>query len=78
MVNKLFRNYTKLQLIDNLEKNECIICMNKFNSPDEISLLDCDKRHIFHTICIKNWILKGRQICPFCRKSINLDYIERF
>ena len=32
-----------------------------------VSRLKCDKRHYFHSNCIKTVIMTGQILCPFCR-----------
>ena len=37
------------------EHTECIICLADFTDTDMVTPLPCDKRHFFHTKCIKEW-----------------------
>lgn len=86
MFNSKLMNIRK-ELGDNLEL-ECRICSTNLNEKIEdtdymlnISIgtskndLKCD--HVFHTICINNW-LKCNNICPICGKEnggfVKLNY----
>ena len=50
--------------------SQCQICFADYKPDDQITVLDCDKSHYFHTKCITEWIEKGHFDCPFCRASI--------
>jgi hypothetical protein len=52
------------------EKDFCCICMLHFDIGENIKLLPCNKKHIFHTACIDKWLSNNRN-CPTCRKEIN-------
>ena len=46
---------------------ECPICFEKFMDKDLILILECG--HMYHFLCIKNWVLIGKN-CPMrCVKS---------
>lgn len=55
---------------DENERDFCCICMLQFEIGENIKLLPCNKKHIFHTACIDKW-LSGNKNCPTCRKEIN-------
>lgn len=49
------------------EADTCIICLTAFKDDDEVSELNCDERHIFHSACLQPWL--ERQLrCPLCKK----------
>ena len=50
-----------------LDNKDCLICLEKFLIKDKICYLPCN--HLFHSICIKNWI-KIKKECPLCKRSI--------
>ena len=50
-----------------LDNKDCLICLEKFLIKDKICYLPCN--HLFHSICIKNWI-KIKKECPLCKISI--------
>jgi hypothetical protein len=47
---------------------ECRICFQSFVPDEEIMLLPCDKKHVFHKFCISGWF-KVSPTCPMCRKN---------
>ena len=51
-----------------LDNKDCLICLEKFLIKDKICYLPCN--HLFHSICIKNWI-KIKKECPLCKRSIS-------
>lgn len=46
----------------------CSICLEDFKLEESVKLTDCN--HMFHNICIQEWINKKKN-CPMCR--CNLD-----
>jgi len=54
----------------------CSICLDRFNSGDNVWILPCDERHIFHDNCIKSWLRKNNS-CPLCQRNVvNIDVEE--
>ena len=51
-----------------LDNKDCLICLEKFLIKDKICYLPCN--HLFHSICIKNWI-KIKKECPLCKRAIS-------
>jgi hypothetical protein len=51
------------------ERDFCCICMLQFDVGENIKLLPCNKKHIFHGACIDKW-LSNNINCPTCRKEI--------
>lgn len=54
-------------------EEECIICWNQYNEQDNVTKLQCNDKHFFHTSCIESWIKSGNNSCPMCREPINRD-----
>ena len=55
---------------ENIENvNMCIICTEEFKGNDEIVVLKCSTKHVFHENCIKQWIGKKAE-CPICRYDL--------
>lgn len=44
----------------------CAICNANIKINDDVFILKCDERHVFHSVCIKPW-LKVKIECPLCR-----------
>ena len=58
------------------DTNKCMICMFEFEDEDNVSELQCDRRHIFHTECLQNW-LKVDKRCPLCKSTIKrVDVVQ--
>jgi hypothetical protein len=39
---------------------------------DQVSELNCDNRHMFHTLCLEMWLKTNPEsICPLCKKPIS-------
>ncbi|MCL7043457.1 hypothetical protein MKW94_005910 [Papaver nudicaule] len=48
---------------------DCAICITKFEKQDELRLLpNCS--HVFHSVCIDQWILLSNHNCPICRSAV--------
>ena len=47
---------------------ECVICLEPFTEGEDfVTPLACDKRHIYHSNCIEEW-LQSENFCPMCKK----------
>ena len=53
----------------------CSTCMESFTSRCNISTIPCG--HVFHTLCIENWLSNGRNRCSQCRRICNKDQITK-
>ncbi|KAL4506933.1 hypothetical protein ABPG72_001354 [Tetrahymena utriculariae] len=53
----------------NMENEDCMICFENFKKKEEIYILPCNQKHIFHSKCINQWFTQHLN-CPICRKSI--------
>ncbi len=63
----------------NQEENErdvCCICMLPFQLAENIKLMPCNRKHIFHKHCIDKW-LSHNKACPTCRKEINKKLLQK-
>lgn len=66
---------------DFIDEFECGICYYDISISDRISLLACDEKHLFHTMCLESWIKYNtdnsrRPTCPMCRVSINTSKVK--
>lgn len=40
---------------------------------DNVSELNCDSRHVFHTKCLEQWLKTAQKsICPLCKLPITI------
>jgi len=53
--------------ISDRSQEECAICLNPLGTSGT-KTLGC--KHTFHKECIDEWIAKGNQTCPLCRRRI--------
>jgi hypothetical protein len=72
--NTILDKLNKIDKIDNISITTsitCSICIDDIDIKDNenIKTLNCSSKHIFHIICIDNW-LKVNNICPLCREEI--------
>lgn len=51
----------------NKNKEECSICVQPFNKRN-ITVLICG--HQFHKSCIRTWLTKENNMCPYCRAKV--------
>lgn len=56
------------RVIDAENPEECTICLDTLNKGDPIETLPC--KHIFHKVCIEEWLKQGKAVCPTCRRGI--------
>ncbi|CAD8086308.1 unnamed protein product [Paramecium primaurelia] len=53
-------------------EQECSICMQPYQTDDEILQMSCSKLHHFHNTCISAW-LQIQSTCPNCRQQLFPD-----
>lgn len=58
--------YTKPSEVNNCD---CSICLESFEMGEMLLSLPCDKKHSFHSGCIRQW-LQRQNSCPLCQKMI--------
>mmetsp|Transcript_95470 Transcript_95470/g.205982 ORF Transcript_95470/g.205982 Transcript_95470/m.205982 type:complete len:108 (-) Transcript_95470:156-479(-) len=52
---------------------KCVICLEDLTN-DKITL-ECS--HAFHYKCLKNWFVKNKINCPYCRKDFSAEIQQR-
>ncbi|KAG6407399.1 hypothetical protein SASPL_130390 [Salvia splendens] len=60
--------YKDVEQAQNLEIQECCICLAKYKEKEEIRQLPCT--HLFHLNCVDQW-LKIISCCPLCKQEID-------
>lgn len=58
------------------ESDVCCICILPFQVNENIRLMPCNRKHIFHKRCIDKW-LSHNKACPTCRKEITKKLIQK-
>ena len=64
-------NESTKSIIDD-ETVTCVICLIEYQSNDMITLFPCNGKHLFHSICLYEWLTVARTrgiTCPCCRES---------
>ena len=54
--------------LNNLENNQCYICLNSINNNETMTLTNCG--HLFHIDCIRH-SRENSNNCPVCRAELN-------
>ncbi|XP_042417267.1 probable E3 ubiquitin-protein ligase HIP1 isoform X1 [Zingiber officinale] len=54
------------QTEDDHEEDGCPICLEEYKDRETLGQLNC--KHIFHSSCVKKWLLI-KNICPICKAS---------
>ena len=55
---------------------ECSICISDISIDQDIfKLSKCE--HMFHTKCIKQWLIKQNKSCPNCRVHVDLETLKQ-
>ena len=55
-------------MVDNGTGDTCAVCIEDYESGDELRALDCG--HAFHKDCIDPWLITKRACCPVCKHVI--------
>ena len=71
---ELFVHYLKCSELENLIT--CPICLEDLQINDQVCTLICHKTHIFHFICLSQWI-KYNSTCPSCKALIKCERIDK-
>jgi len=52
---------------DTGDDSTCPICLAPIETGDRVGALKCS--HIFHVECLKEWLKRGRNVCPLCMQT---------
>ena len=58
-----------VEMINATDDATCTICFRSFTIGEEIIILPCSPKHIFHPLCIRNWVIV-KPNCPICRHDL--------
>ncbi|CAD8099492.1 unnamed protein product [Paramecium sonneborni] len=64
----LFDQLILVQFNDQKNQDNCAICLDNLNNDQEVRQTYC--HHNFHSICIKEWLMKNKKECPVCRTTL--------
>ena len=59
------------------EQANCSICLGEISEGDKITALPCDKRHYFHSNCIKRWAREKHSKCPLCNVRFTYSQLKK-
>lgn len=54
---------------DDVNNGDCSICLGPFDRGEMLTCLPCDKKHSFHSSCIRQW-LQRQNSCPLCQRLV--------
>eukprot|EP00347_Sterkiella_histriomuscorum_P007353 403349272 len=72
-------NATTQQTRNEIQADEgdvCPICCDNFKDEQDIVLMPCNIKHIYHPQCIYEWLCKNIQ-CPLCKEVVFKDAVVR-
>ncbi|KAI0044977.1 hypothetical protein FA95DRAFT_1522078 [Auriscalpium vulgare] len=52
---------------DAIGRETCPICIVDFEEGDDVRVLPCEGKHVFHQACVDPWLLELSSSCPICR-----------
>lgn len=61
--------FSDLSTTNDIDTKECVVCFEEMKNDDEVVMLDCNKEHTFHELCLRVWF-KEKATCPLCRNVI--------
>lgn len=50
-------------------RDTCPICIVDFEDGDDLRILPCEGKHVFHQTCVDPWLLELSSSCPICRQG---------
>ncbi len=54
-------------LAESIGRETCPICIVDFDDGDDVRVLPCEGKHVFHQACVDPWLLELSSSCPICR-----------
>jgi len=52
---------------ESIGRETCPICIVDFEDGDDVRVLPCEGKHVFHQACVDPWLLELSSSCPICR-----------
>ena len=59
-------------LPESIGRETCPICIVDFDDGDDVRVLPCEGKHVFHQACVDPWLLELSSSCPICRHGSSL------
>ena len=60
-------------LPESIGRETCPICIVDFEDGDDVRVLPCERKHVFHQACVDPWLLELSSSCPICRHGTYKD-----
>ena len=57
-------------LLESIGRETCPICIVDFKDGDDVRVLPCEGKHVFHQACVDPWLLELSSSCPTCRHGM--------
>ena len=57
------------EILNTSDSPDCSICFSSLMPDEEVIILPCSPKHVFHSICIRNWTVV-KPNCPICRHEL--------
>ena len=65
-------------LPESIGRETCPICIVDFEDGDDVRVLPCEGKHVFHQACVDPWLLELSSSCPICRHGTFALAFSRF
>ena len=59
-------------LPESIGRETCPICIVDFEDGDDLRVLPCEGKHVFHQACVDPWLLELSSSCPICRHGMSI------
>jgi hypothetical protein len=59
-------------LPESIGRETCPICIVDFEEGDDVRVLPCEGKHVFHQACVDPWLLELSSSCPICRHGMTI------
>lgn len=56
-------------------EDSCCICLDNFKPDENVIVLPCDRKHVFHASCIADWVKRNNN-CPLCKQEVTIQAIQ--
>ena len=61
-------------LPESIGRETCPICIVDFEEGDDVRVLPCEGKHVFHQACVDPWLLELSSSCPICRHGKKIPH----
>ena len=54
----------------------CAVCLEEMKPGNDLTMLACDGRHVFHSACVSEWLLTASRCCPVDKQDLKIARAE--